>query len=145
MASRPVENKDGNMFHKSCVRTSPQICMRRAYLFRGGPVCPEAGLSTFRMLELLSAWPDGMKSDPLHHSGRCPLLITSNAYGESGPCLRMAWADTHNPVYKIEISEIKEICPEAGLHSHNLIYRQIMHPKGGPLACPAPVSIKGFN
>ena len=38
-------------------------------------------------------------SAPLNHSGRCPLLMSSNEYGESGPCLRMAWGDTDNPVY----------------------------------------------
>ena len=38
-------------------------------------------------------------SGPLNHSGRCPLFINLNGYGNPGPCLGMAWADTDKPVH----------------------------------------------
>jgi len=31
--------------------------------------------------------------------GRCPLLTCLSELDNPGPCLRMAWADTDNPVY----------------------------------------------
>ena len=45
-----------------------------------------------------------------------PLIISLNEYGEPGPCLGTVWADTDNPVYKIEINEIssRELLEELG-------------------------------
>ena len=40
------------------------------------------------------------------HSRRCLLLTSLNEYGNPGPCLGMAWADTDNHVYQIESNEI---------------------------------------
>ena len=37
-------------------------------------------------------------SDENCGGGRCPLLISSGEYVDSGPCLGKAWADTDNPV-----------------------------------------------
>ena len=45
-------------------------------------------------------------SAPLNYSRRCLLLMGLNEYGNPGPCLGTAWADTDNPVYQIEINEI---------------------------------------
>ena len=32
-------------------------------------------------------------------------LMTLNEYDEPGPCLGTVWADTDNPVYKIEMND----------------------------------------
>jgi len=34
----------------------------------------------------------------VNHSGQSPLFTSMSEYGGSGPCLRMAWAETDNPV-----------------------------------------------
>ena len=39
--------------------------------------------------------------------GGCKMdsLMSLNEYGESGPCLGTVWADTDNPVYRIEMND----------------------------------------
>ena len=39
----------------------------------------------------------GIGGGPLHHSNRCPLIISLDEYGDSGPYLGTVWADTDNP------------------------------------------------
>ena len=46
--------------------------------------------ATFCMITFCFARLIGTGRGTLNHSGRCPLIIKSNEYGKSGPCLRMA-------------------------------------------------------